>query len=103
MSFSVYEVTRFHTFLQEQKYPEVLFGNEMSCELRAVSRVAAAHGVSWPTVMARLNTVGELVGNVDRMFIRRLGIDEHRFRFGPLRARPDRESGADRAVVHRFH
>lgn len=54
--------------------------DEMSCELRAVSRVAAAHGVSWPTVMARLTTVGELVGDVDRMFIRRLGIDEHRFR-----------------------
>lgn len=52
----------------------------MSSELRAVSRVAATHGVSWPTVMARLNTVGELVGDVDRMFIRRLGIDEHRFR-----------------------
>ncbi|WPR64415.1 ISL3 family transposase [Glutamicibacter protophormiae] len=54
--------------------------DEMSCELRAVSRVAAAHGVSWPTVMARLNAVGELVRDVDRMFIRRLGIDEHRFR-----------------------
>ena len=54
--------------------------HEMTCELRAVSRVAAAHGVSWPTVMARLNFIGELVGNVDRMFIRRLGIDEHRFR-----------------------
>lgn len=54
--------------------------DEMRCELRAVSRVAAAHSVSWPTVMARLNTVGELVGNVDRMYIRRLGIDEHRFR-----------------------
>ena len=77
--------------------------DEMRCELRAVCRVAAVHSVSWPTVMARLNTVGELVGNVDRMFIRRLGIDEHRFRFGPLRARPDRESGADRAVVHRVH
>ncbi|MGP5666841.1 ISL3 family transposase, partial [Glutamicibacter arilaitensis] len=32
------------------------------------------------TVMARLNAVGELVGDVDRMFVRRLGIDEHRFR-----------------------
>lgn len=52
----------------------------MSSELRAVSRVAAAHGVSWPTVMTRLNSVGELVGDVNRMFIRRLGIDEHRFR-----------------------
>jgi len=69
--------------------------DEMSCELRAVSRVAAAHGISWPTVMVRLNTVGELVGNVDRMFIRRLGIDEHRFRFGPLRARTQRKSGPD--------
>lgn len=54
--------------------------DEMRCELRAVSRVAAAHSVSWQTVMARLNPVCELVGNVDRMFIRRLGIDEHRFR-----------------------
>ena len=54
--------------------------DEMSSELRAVSRVAAAHGVSWPTVMTRLNSVGELVGDVNRMFIRRLGIDEHRFR-----------------------
>ncbi|MGP5410897.1 transposase family protein, partial [Glutamicibacter ardleyensis] len=54
--------------------------DEMSCELRAVSRVASAHQVSWPTVMARVNMIGELVGNVDRMFIRRLGIDEHRFR-----------------------
>lgn len=44
--------------------------DEMSCDLRAVSRVAAAHGVSWPTVMTRLNTIGELAGDVDRMFIR---------------------------------
>lgn len=30
--------------------------------------------------MARLSTVGALVGDVDRMFIRRLGIEEHLFR-----------------------
>jgi len=54
--------------------------DEMSCELQAVSRVAAAHGESWPTVMARLNVEGQVVGDVDRMFIRRLGIDEHQFR-----------------------
>jgi len=30
--------------------------------------------------MGRLNAVGELVGDVDRMFVRRLGSDEHRFR-----------------------
>ncbi|MGP5666842.1 ISL3 family transposase, partial [Glutamicibacter arilaitensis] len=52
----------------------------MSCELRAVSRVASAYQVSWPTVMARLNFEGELAGDIDRMFIGRLGIDEHRFR-----------------------
>lgn len=52
----------------------------MSYEPRAMSRVAAAHSVSWPTAMARLATVGELVGNVDSMFIRRLGIDERCFR-----------------------
>lgn len=54
--------------------------DEMSCELRAVSRVASAYQVSWPTVMARLNFEGELAGDIDRMFIGRLGIDEHRFR-----------------------
>ena len=56
------------------------FVDAMSCELRAVSRVASAYQVSWPTVMERLNSEGELVGDVDRMFIRRLGIDEQRFR-----------------------
>lgn len=50
--------------------------DEMSCELRAVPRGAAAHVSSWPTVMARLNSVRESVGYVDRMFILRLGIDE---------------------------
>lgn len=52
----------------------------MRCELRAVSRVAAAHVASWPTVMTRPNVEGQVVGDVDRMFIRRLGIGEHRFR-----------------------
>ncbi|MNW24713.1 hypothetical protein D3C74_14410 [compost metagenome] len=36
--------------------------------------------MSWPTVMARLDSVGELGGDVGRLFIRRLGIEEHRFR-----------------------
>lgn len=67
----------------------------MSSELRAISRVASADHVSWPTVMVLLNTFGQLVGSVDRIFIRCLGIDEHRFLFGPLRPRQDREDRAD--------
>lgn len=61
------------------KPPQMLV-NAMICELRAASRVAAAHGVSSETVMARPGTTGELVGEVDRMFIRRLRVDDHRFR-----------------------
>lgn len=49
-------------------------------ELGAVSQMASGCSVSWSTVMARPNIVGELVGDVDRMCTGRLGIDEHRFR-----------------------
>lgn len=53
---------------------------QMSHELRAGSGVAVAYGLSCPTVVAQLNIVGERIGEVDRMFIRRLSIDEHRLR-----------------------
>lgn len=52
--------------------------------------------------MTRLNIEGEIVWDVDRRFIRRLGIDEHRFhkRFGM----PVAGTGKllDRAVGHRI-
>lgn len=42
--------------------------------------IAAAHVVIWHTVMPKPTDIGEMVGNVDHQFVRRLGIDEHRFR-----------------------
>ena len=50
-------------------------------EPRAVSRVAHEAGLSWPTVMRLLtSTIDVRGGHVDLRHIRRLGIDEHRFR-----------------------
>ena len=49
-------------------------------EIRAVSRVAAEHGVSWPTVVRLLTAAaGRLAAQRVRP-CRALGIDEHRFR-----------------------
>lgn len=45
--------------------------------------------------MERLNSEGELVGEMDRMFIRRLGIDELRFPQSPLRSRQEGKSSPD--------
>lgn len=53
----------------------------LSTELRAVSRVAAASGVPWTTVMRITADTAVLYGSVDRRLVRRLGVDdEHRFR-----------------------
>jgi transposase len=52
----------------------------LSAELRAVSRVAAASWVSWTTVMRVMANTAVLDGGVDRRLVRRLGVDEHRFR-----------------------
>lgn len=51
-----------------------------STEVRSVSGLAVAHGVTWPTVMRKISDIGQMIGNVDYRFVRRLGIDEHRFR-----------------------
>ena len=45
-----------------------------------MSRVAHEAGLSWPTVMRLLTSTIDLTGQVDLRHIRRLGIDEHRFR-----------------------
>jgi transposase len=42
--------------------------------------VAAGHGVAWWTVQAAVNAAGVLLPNVDELHVRRLGIDEHRYR-----------------------
>lgn len=47
---------------------------------RVVAEVAAAHGVTWWTVQSCLNAAAQLQVEVDQRPVRRLGIDEHRYR-----------------------
>jgi transposase len=47
---------------------------------RAVAEVAADHGVAWWTVQATVNAAAVLLPAVDDLYVRRLGIDEHRYR-----------------------
>lgn len=49
-------------------------------EPRAVTGIAKAHGVSWPTVMRKLLVTEQVVLDVDRRLVRRLGVDAQRFR-----------------------
>jgi transposase len=47
---------------------------------RAVAEVAADLQVAWRTVQATVNTAAVLLPEVDELQVRRLGIDEHRYR-----------------------
>jgi transposase len=47
---------------------------------RAVSEVAADLRVAWWTVQATVNSAAVLLPEVDNLHVRRLGIDEHRYR-----------------------
>jgi transposase len=47
---------------------------------RVVAEVAAAHGVTWWTVHSCVNAAAQLLVEVDQRPVRRLGIDEHRYR-----------------------
>ncbi len=47
---------------------------------RAAAETARAFAVSWWTVQAALSAVAVLLGEVDKVPVRRLGIDEHRYR-----------------------
>src|SRR5512132_2457361 len=47
---------------------------------RAISEVAGAFGVAWWTVQAMVIAAAVLLPGVDDLHIRRLGIDEHRYR-----------------------
>src|SRR5690625_7845760 len=49
-------------------------------EPRAVSGVAGEHGLSWTTVMRLATQTLDVDGHADTRLVRRLGIDEHRFR-----------------------
>jgi transposase len=56
---------------------------------RAVGEVAAAHGVSWWTVQAVLNAAAVLSIDPETVAVRRLGVDEHRYRSVRFYRRPD--------------
>ena len=47
---------------------------------RVVAEVAGAHGLSWWTVQKTVNAAADRLADPDRVFIRRLGMDEHRYR-----------------------
>ena len=47
---------------------------------RSAAETARAHGVSWWLVQAALSAVAVLLPPVDDLTVRRLGIDEHRYR-----------------------
>jgi transposase len=47
---------------------------------RVVAEVAGAHGLSWWTVQKAVNAAADLLTDPDRALVRRLGVDEHRYR-----------------------
>ena len=47
---------------------------------RAASEVARAHRVSWWLVASMLTAAADLIGDPDDVLVRRLGVDEHRYR-----------------------
>ena len=47
---------------------------------RAASEVARAHRVSWWLVASMLTAAAEMITNPDQTPVRRLGVDEHRYR-----------------------
>jgi transposase len=47
---------------------------------RAASEVARAHRVSWWLVASMLTAAADLIGDPDQIPVRRLGVDEHRYR-----------------------
>ena len=75
----------------------------LAAEARSVSAVGAEVGVSWPTVMRLVAATVTAVHDPDDVLVRRLGVDEHRFRrsgSSSLRRRSDCE---DRSVVDHVH
>lgn len=47
---------------------------------RAVSEVAATYGVAWWTVQRSVNAAADVLADPDEVAVRRLGVDEHRYR-----------------------
>jgi len=57
---------------------------------RAAAETARAFAVSWWAVQAALSVVAVLLADVDTVAVRRLGVDEHRYRSVKYFRRPDR-------------
>jgi transposase len=56
---------------------------------RAASEVARAHGVSWWLVGSMLTAAADLLTDPDQTLVRRLGVDEHRYRSVRFLRQPD--------------
>jgi transposase len=56
---------------------------------RAVSSVAAEHQLGWWTVMGMVNAAALVLADPDTLAVRRLGIDEHRYRSVRYYREPD--------------
>jgi transposase len=56
---------------------------------RAASEVAHAHRVSWWLVQAMLTAAADLITDPDDVLVRRLGVDEHRYRSVRFFREPD--------------
>jgi transposase len=54
--------------------------HQVVAEGRAISRVAAEHGLGWWTVQGLVTAAALLLTDPDTVPVRRLGIDEHRYR-----------------------
>jgi transposase len=78
---------RVSTRLRELVLDAVVFGG------RAVSAVAAEHGLGWWTVMSQISFAALLLADPDTVDPRRLGIDEHRYRSVRFYREPDRAGG----------
>lgn len=49
-------------------------------EIRTITGIAKANQVAWPTVLRKAFATEHILLDVDQCLVRRLGIDEHRFR-----------------------
>src|SRR5699024_7097400 len=70
--------------------------NALRVEPRAVSGVAAQHELSWTTTMRLVSSTVDVEGHADYRNVRRLGVDEHRFR--RVRYVRDADTGATTRV-----
>ncbi|WP_157936848.1 hypothetical protein [Geodermatophilus chilensis] len=67
---------------------------------RAASEVVRAHRVFWWLVASMLTAAADLLTDPDDVLVRRLGVDEHRYRSVPLRLALHRAGRSDEALPH---